>query len=62
MLIYASGRTLCLVGFRDFLKPISCLLPEFNELSCRLEGFIYLENILSFNEFPAKIEVYLRGN
>lgn len=28
-----------LLSFRNFLKPLSCLLPEFNELPCRIECF-----------------------
>jgi hypothetical protein len=34
--------------FIDFLKPLSCLLPEINWLLCRLEYFLSLLNILFY--------------
>lgn len=41
-----GGRDLLyLVSFRDFLRLLNCLLPEFKALPCTMEGFI-LEELL----------------
>lgn len=41
LLIYAWGRSsiMNLVSFRELLYPLSCLLPEFNELLFKIERF-----------------------
>lgn len=49
----------------DFLKPLSCLLPELNKLPSRMENFASHENILLFHflciiwylQFPSKMEM-----
>lgn len=52
-----------LVHFRDFLKPLSCLLHEFNEFTCRKEGFTTPYNILCLNQpSPLNGKFYPRGN
>lgn len=51
-----------LVHFRDFLKPLSCLLPEFNELPQRLEGFTPYNSLYLKQAFFQDRKFYLRGN
>lgn len=36
-----------LVSFRDFLRLLNCLLPEFKALPCMMEGFILEELLLT---------------
>lgn len=54
-----------LVSFMDFLKPLSCLLPELNKLPSRMENFTSHQNILLFHflcniwylQFPSKMVI-----
>lgn len=53
-----------LVSFMDFLKPLSCLLPELNKLPSRMENFTSHEDIILFPflcniwylQFPSKMK------
>lgn len=39
-----------LLCFRHGLKPLSCVLPKFNDLLCRVEGFIWEEMVTSLSQ------------
>lgn len=45
------------MGFRGFLLPLSCLLPEFNEFLCIMECFISLLMSSISTSFPLKWKV-----
>lgn len=56
------------VSFRDFLKPLGCLLPVYKKLLWRRGCIIHPQNILLFhllssvlclNKFPSKIDGFL---
>lgn len=63
-LMSAWCSTNYLFRFRDFLKPLSCLLSELEELPCKMGSFTSLYNGLFYppvkllhpDEFPSKIE------
>ncbi len=49
-----------LITFRYFLKILSCLLPELNELTCyRMEGFTFSYKILYLNETSSKMKCFI---
>lgn len=54
MYILGGKKLICLISFRDFLKPLSCLLPDLKELPNRMECLY--ENILCFKRLPSKME------
>lgn len=48
-----------LLGFRDFLMPLSCFLPELKELSCPLESSTSFEPSCVLERLPCGMDSFL---